>query len=127
MPDNQVTPEKFYLEHCEGHFKDGERERARILEVVGEVSENAAVKREEILSVVGDIKKRDFNGFGEAISGTNKKVDRIEKILLGVGAAVGIAVLAVIGDLIHDNIKDRAQAIPPAVIRQLEEIVREAE
>ena len=48
MPDNQVTPEKFYLEHCEGHFKDGERERARILEVVGEVSENAAVKREEI-------------------------------------------------------------------------------
>jgi len=120
-----TTPEEFYLSHCEKRFETGRKERAAILEAVNQVSERAQGKREQMAADISDIKKKVFNGFAREIEIVDDKVSRIQKILLGVVGALGIAVLAVVGDLIYDNIKARDQVLPPAVVRQLEEFLRQ--
>ena len=103
MSDHQ----EFYTVHCEKQFEDGK------------------VERKEILEAVGEINKKVFNGFGESIQVVDNKVGRLRIIVLGVAAAVGVAVLSVIGDLVYDNVKQaEARELPPAIVRQLEELLQ---
>lgn len=107
MSDHQ----EFYAVHCQAQFESGKEER------------------KEILDAVGEINKKVFNGFGKSIDAVDDKVGRLRTIVLGTAAAVGIAVLAVVGDLVYDNIRhaDETVELPPAIVLQLEELLSRAE
>lgn len=104
MSDHQ----DFYTVHCKDQFEEGKTER------------------KEILDAVGIINKKVFNGFGKSIEVVDDKVGQLRTVVLGVAAAVGIAVLAVVGDLVYDNIRhsrEAATTLPPAIVLQLEELL----